>query len=38
MTKEQWWHKCSDEVKQKMIDEWVQKKVEEEAKKNNKND
>ena len=34
MTKEKWWHKCSDEVKQKMIDEWVQKKVEEEAKEN----
>ena len=38
MTKEKWWHKCSDEVVQKMIDEWVQKKVEEEAKEKNKND
>ena len=35
MTKEKWWHKCSDEVKQKMIDEWVQQKVDEEKEEQN---
>jgi len=38
MRNNKWFQNLSDEAKQKIIDEWVQQKVEEEEKERNKND